>query len=187
MVKHLACLLLLAATTVGCQVKPGEYRVYRLTYDPVVTRNCSPAEMPNMDHTSMSDLFGTGLIAIYATDADTYFLESGSTASLGTRDGSVYSFHNESTQVDNWKTVEGYSRNFTATKVVETDATLELKGKGLSGTVVFFEEQACGGSTMDCQIANAVPYSCTTESKVYGTEVDDVDIEYVINGGGGLP
>lgn len=185
--KHLACLLLLAATTAGCQVKPGEYRIYRLTLNPVVARECSPAEVTNADHTMTTTLFGTGLVAIYAADTDTYFLETGTTALLGSRDGTAYTFTANNTTIDNWKTTDGYSRNFTATRTNDTEANLELKGKGLTGTVLYVEDVQCGGSTMDCVTANAVPLHCESVIEVFGTEVDDVDIEYVLAGGGGLP
>jgi hypothetical protein len=183
--KHLACLLLLAATTLGCQVKPGEYRIYRLAFNPI-SSECSPAEATNPDHTYENNLFGTGLVAIYAADADTYFLENGMSALLGARDGSDYTFTANETTIDNWKTTEGYSRNFTATLTRDSTVNLTLKGKGLNGVFEIVEDQQCGGSTMDCQIANAVPKHCEYVTEVFGTEVDDVDIEYVL-GGGGLP
>jgi hypothetical protein len=183
--KHLACLLLLTATTAGCQVKPGEYRIYRLAGHEV-SAVCTPADDPDTDHTVTATYFSPGLIAIYAADADTYFLEGpDGNALLGSRDGTGYTFTGNLTQVDNWKTADGFSRNFTATLTEDTVYDLELKGKGLTGTVTFTQVQQCGGSTDDCELANAVAFSCEYIGEVFGSEVNDVDIEYVINGGGG--
>src|SRR5688572_17732691 len=108
--KHLACLLLLAATTAGCQVKPGEYRIYRLALNQI-SQDCNPAPEVDLDHTASETYFDLGLIAIYASDADTYFLENGAAALLGSRDGTGYTFTGNTTQTDNWKTDDGFSRN----------------------------------------------------------------------------
>lgn len=184
--KHLACLLLLAATTAGCQVKPGEYRVYRLAVNNIAT-DCNPAPQVDPDHTISSTFFVSGLVALYAADADTYFLENGSGTLLGSRDGTGYTFTGNFTETFNRKTDEGYSRNFTTTFTEDTVYDLELKGKGLTGTAVVTSVQQCSGSTDDCAVAMATVYSCVVTAELFGSEVDDVDIEYVIGGlGGGL-
>jgi hypothetical protein len=188
--KHLACLLLLAATTAGCQVKPGEYRIYRLALNQI-SQDCNPAPEVDLDHTGSETFFDLGLVAIYASDADTYFLETGAVALLGSRDGTGYTFTGNDTQTDNWKTDEGYSRNFTVVATTDVIVDLTLKGKGLTGTATTSQSVTCSGSTEDCQLApgpngNAAPFSCVTKAEYFGSEVSDVDIEYVINGGGAL-
>src|SRR5262249_47398802 len=148
---------------------------------------------PNTDHTDTNTFFGEGLVAVYASDGDTYFLENGAIALTGTRDGTGYTFTGNDTKIDNWKTSDGppYSRNFTVTNTTDVVYKLTLKGKGLSGTVTTTTDIQCGGSTMDCmQAPMANPNHCVTTGEVFGTEVD-VDIEYVLGGGdgggGGVP
>ena len=184
--KHLAGLLLLAATTAGCTVKPGDYRIYRLASNEL--SNACTDTVIDPDHTGTSTYFTPNLIAIYAADSDSYFLEGALGAILGSRDGNGYTFTGNETINDNWNTDEtGLDRNFVTSRVTDEVWDLELKGKGLSGTHTVTTTTTCNGGMDECAAVDRVVRSCTQVVEVFGSEVDDVDIEYVINGGGGLP
>lgn len=181
--KHLAVLLLLAATTAGCTVKPGEYRVYRLAINPLVDNDCTSVDELDPDHTGTENGFDDKLIAIYASDADTYFLEDGFKSILGEREKNSYTFRYNATRNDKWGMDEGFMVSFTSSRTTDEIWDLELKGKGLSGTYNSTTVTNCSGSIDNCQIAMFPADSCVTTWEVFGTEVDDVDIEYFLDSG----
>ncbi len=182
--KHLAGLLLLAATTAGCTVKPGDYRVYRLAVNPLVNNDCTSVDELDPDHIMTENGFGPSLIAIYASDGDTYFLEDGLKSILGEREKNSYTFEYSYRRDDKWGTEDGFDKMFTSSRTVDEVWDLELKGKGLSGTFTSTTVTNCSGTLDDCAIATFPADSCVTTWEVFGSEVNDVDIEYLIGGGG---
>lgn len=183
MFKHLAVVCLAVAST-ACAVKPGEYRIYRLASQEVAGV-CDPAVEPDPDYTVTDNFFGATLAAVFASDKDTFFLEYGSEVIAGTRDGSEYTFNGNRDETQQYRADEdGVSRDFSVRRVYDITIKVDLKGKGLTGTAVVTQSTECTGPTMDCQLVGAFVSTCTFTSDVFGSEVDDVDIEYVIGGGG---
>lgn len=183
--KHLVVSLLLAATTAGCQVKPGDYRIYRLAFNEV-SGSCSDDLVDDMRHTHSDTTFVPSLIAVYAADTDTYFLEDGARSLVGERDGNGYTFVNTEVWNDKWGMEEGQARMFESTRTVEEVWDLDLKGKGLSGRFTVDSVTACSGTEDDCVAVGYKARSCSSVVEVFGSVVDDIDIEYVL-AGGGLP
>lgn len=180
--KHLAGLLLLAATTAGCTVKPGEYRVYRLATNTLVSQ-CQSDAAPDTRHTGSENGFGEMLIAVYASDGDTYFLEDGGKTILGERSKNSYTFRYNETRNDTWGMPEGLPVMFNSSQTTDELWDLEIKGKGLSGSLTITTTTTCSGSEDNCNAVQFPPDICTFSQEVFGTEVDDIDIEYVLDSG----
>ncbi|HEY8379282.1 MAG TPA: hypothetical protein VIK91_22465 [Nannocystis sp.] len=150
----------LMASLSACQVKPGEYRIFKITYlDPVFGPDCGPIDLRDK-----STFHHAETVAIFATDPETYYLEFRDDVLLGTRDGSEYSFLGESIEV------EGDTTLVTALRTLQVDFT--LKGRKVTGNYRHFEATQCAGN------CDGVPVGqCTITAEFYGTEIKDVELE----------
>jgi hypothetical protein len=151
------------ASLSACQVKPGEYRIYKITSLPPVTGADCGADIDPRDYTTF---FGAQTIQVFATDADDFFLEYGDAVITGTRSGTDYSFRGELVDVmdpDDDTTV-------TTTKTL--DIALSIKGYKLTGEFVEFNSTVCGGN---CDAFNNT--QCTISGSFIGAELKDAELE----------
>ena len=154
----------------SCQVKPGEYRVYRVANEETMESNgCYPSP-PGQDITGDSTTVRAGqTFAIYAADADTYFLDFEMISLVGIRDANEYSFHGETVDVS---TQAGPT--VTTTTIADVDVTIE--GKTISGVSTVEITTNCSG--MGCpDPANSV---CTRTTEFQGSELKDVELQHGI-------
>lgn len=158
----------LMASLSACQVKPGDYRIYKITNLPTIESADCPGDPDIRD---VSTFYGASSFAIFATDPETYFLEFdpgiGATTLLeGTRDGGDYTFLGDSTSV------EDLSDTAIVTDVVDVDVNLTIKGHQISGTVTTFTSTTCNG---DCGMFENT--TCTRTTEFIGSEIKDVELE----------
>lgn len=158
----------LMASLGACQVKPGEYVIYRISnYPGVETPDC-PGDPDIRDS---STFYGSGSFVVWASDPDTYHLEvdlgNGAVLLEGTRDGGDYTFLGDSVQVEGDTTV--------ITNVVDVDVNFTIKGYGVTGKVTTFTSTTCSGDCMGFE-----PQSCTRTNEFVGTEVKDAELEHPI-------
>lgn len=153
----------LVASLSACQVKPGEYRIYKITFLPSVEgADCGT----NPDLRDSTTFFAASTIQIFATDADDFFLEYGEDVLIGSRAGTDYTFEGDSVQVDD------PGDNTTTTTTKSLDVAISIKGHKITGDFVLFNAQSCGG---DC---DAFPsYQCTVTGSFFGSEIKDVELE----------
>lgn len=158
----------LAASLSACQVKPGEYRIYKITQLPVVESPDCPGDPDPRDTTTF---FGASTFSIFATDPDSYFLEfdpgTGAVVITGSRDAGDYHFIGDST------TVEDQGDVATITSVVDLDVNLTIKGYQITGTAVTFTSTTCNG-----ECGNFENQTCTRTADFFGTEIKDVELEH---------
>lgn len=167
-----ACLL---TATLGlglaCAPKPGDYRVYRVTaLAEQADEGCPGGTFP--EDGDSSTFFGASTLAIFASDADTYFLEFLGTAITGTREGAEFAFAGDSIDVQD-------NMAFTTRLTRTLDVSLEIHGKEITGSYVSVEKLVCEG-TCPADIG----YTCTKTNEFFGSEVDDVELEYGLGGAG---
>ncbi|WAS91981.1 hypothetical protein [Nannocystis punicea] len=153
----------LMASLSACQVKPGEYRIYKITSLPVqMGADCGV----NPDPRDSTTFFGAQSIQIFATDADDFFLEYGDAVLIGSRSGTDYTFEGDSVQVDD--PIDGT----TVTQTRSVDVAIEIKGYKITGQVVDFTSTTCGGN------CDGIPTTqCTITGSFFGTEIKDVELE----------
>lgn len=163
----------LAATSLSaCQVYPGDYRVYRITQLPAVFGvDCPEPIVP--DPRDTTTFFSASTIAVFASDADSYFLEFGNDGAMtGARDGSSYNFAGEAVEVEDLSdTTETTTKNSTA-------VALTIKGKQIYGDFTYVNTFTCSGDCMG--IDNT---TCTVTGKFFGSEINGVELEYPVGGG----
>jgi len=160
----------LCTLAAACQIKPGEYRVYRVANeDTIESSGCYPSA-PGVDITGdMTTVRAGQTFAIYAADSETYFLDFEMISLAGTRDATDYTFDGETVDV----TTIGPDSVQTLTSIVDVDLTIE--GKKISGTSVLEVTSSCTGG-MSCPTpATSV---CTTTTNFEGSELKDVELEH---------
>lgn len=188
MFKPLVCLGVLLTVATSCTIKPGDYRVYRVAVHGI-SLGCqykNPADY-------MSDTyFEPAVLAIYASDKNTYFLEDGSDAYYGTRSGKDYTFTGDYQHVREFDDddMPVFSKSFDVVEKLRTLYSLNINNKELYGTVTLARADSCGGSGDDCDLVGVNDRVCTDVYEVFGSEVDDADIDYLlaaegIDGGAG--
>ncbi|MCY1054965.1 hypothetical protein [Nannocystis sp. SCPEA4] len=152
----------LMASLSACQVKPGEYRIYKITQLPEqLGADCGA----NPDPRDTTTFFGAETIALFATDPDDYFLEFKEWVVIGERSGTDYTFHGETIAVDD-------PGDATVTDTVTLDVAISIKGYKITGDYVVFTSKQCQG---DCD-----PYpasQCTVSGSFFGAEIKDVELE----------
>lgn len=151
-------------TSLGaCQVKPGDYRIYKITFLPATYQaDCGVYPDPR-DYTTF---FGASTIGLFATDTNEFFLEYDVDVITGVRSGTDYTFEADEVIVDD------PSDNTTVTRTRALDVALSIKGYKLTGEFVSFTSEICGGA---CQGYNNV--QCTMSGTFVGTEIKDVEFE----------
>lgn len=171
---------ILAATVVmglgiACQPKPGDYRVYKITQlPPQQDEGCPDGVMPEAGDSST--FFGVSTLALFASDPDSYFIEFLGTAITGTRDGGDYTFAGDLVDVND-------VTDNTNTRLTRTlDISLTIKGKQISGSYVEVEKLVCEGDSAVCMAIEG--YTCTRTNQFFGAEVNGVELEYDVGGGG---
>ncbi|MCY0993891.1 hypothetical protein OV203_42525 [Nannocystis sp. ILAH1] len=151
------------ASLSACQVKPGEYRIYKITSLPVQEgADCGT----NPDLRDSTTFFTAGTLQIFATDADDFFLEYGEDVLIGSRSGTDYTFEGDDVQVDD------PGENTTTTTTRSLDVAISIKGYKITGDFVLFTSQSCGG---DCD--GFPSYQCTVTGSFFGAEIKDVELE----------
>lgn len=164
-----------AALLASCQIKPGEYRVYRVANeDTVESTGCYPID-PGPAITGDSTTVRVGqTFGIYAADEETYFLDFEMASLAGTRDGKDYSFNGETVDVEILvDPTNQMESTVTSTSILDVDVTIE--GKKISGTSVLEVTVNCSGGTSCPDPANTV---CTRTTTFQGSEVKDVELEH---------
>lgn len=151
----------LTASLSACQVKPGDYKIYKITYlNPVYGPDCGLVT----DLRDSSTFYGSETFAVFATDPETYFLEFRDDVILGDRDGTDYAFAGDSIEVDGDTTV------ITQTRKVEV--ALTIKGRQVTGNYLDFNASGCSG------LCDGVPTGqCTITGEFIGTEIKDIELE----------
>jgi hypothetical protein len=153
----------LMASLSACQVKPGEYRIYKITGLPEQQgADCGS----NPDPRDSTTFFIPGTIQIFATDPDDYFLELGEDVVIGSRSGTDYTFSGEAIQVDD--PVDGT----TVTTRQTLDVAISIKGYKITGDYVRFTSTQCGGNCDGVE-----NFQCTTTGSFFGSEIKDVELE----------
>lgn len=153
----------LVASLSACQVKPGEYRIYKIAFLPSQEgADCGT----NPDLRDSTTFFTASTIQIFATDADDFFLEYGEAVLIGSRSGTDYTFEGDEV------IVEDPGDNTTTTDTHSLDLAISIKGNKITGDFVDFVSRSCGG---DC---DAFPsFQCTVTGSFFGTEIKDVELE----------
>jgi len=159
----------LATLAASCQVKPGEYRVYRVAnQDTEESNGCYPSP-PDIDVTGDSTTVRVGqTFAVFAADSETYFLDFENLSLAGNRDGNAYSFNGETVDV----TLQGDS-TITMTSILDIDLTIE--GRKITGTSTLDVSSTCTGGMACPDPANT---QCITTTKFDGSEMKDVELEH---------
>jgi hypothetical protein len=154
----------LVASLGACQVKPGEYRVYKVTYvGKVAQADCNI----DVDPLDRNTFFTAESFYLFASDPDNYFLEYNGTTMLGERSGKDYSFYGET--IDGNDDIDGIVT--TSTHTVKVNLT--LTGYQVVGDVTDFLSNVCSGN------CDGVPTGqCTTTWEFQGTEIKDVELEH---------
>lgn len=157
----------LGATSLSaCQPAPGDYRVYRVSsLAPIVGIDCE--NQPDLRDTST--FFNVGSIALFASDADSYFLEFGADAITGSRSGADYTFEGVTVNVEDVADIA------TTTTTRDLAVSLTIKGREITGTVTEVNTFVCNGTCTG--INNS---SCTLTTNFFGSEVKDVELEHGI-------
>ena len=155
-----------ASTLSACAVQPGDYRIFRVSaLAPIIGADCQAQP----DARDTSTFFGASTIALFASDADSYFLENGMDVLTGTRDGADYSFEGQSVNVEDVADIA------TTTDTRTVQIALTIKGKEIAGTMVTVQTFTCSGDCMN--IENT---SCTTTINFFGSEVNGAELEHPI-------
>ncbi|MEM9461997.1 MAG: hypothetical protein AAGF11_48005 [Myxococcota bacterium] len=165
----------LTALVASCQIKPGEYRVYRVANeDTVESTGCYPSD-PGEDITGDSTTVRVGqTFGIFAADSDVYFLDFEMASLAGSRDGKDYSFSGETVDVMILPDPAGGAESrFTSTSILDVNLTID--GKKISGTSVLEVTTSCTGGAQCPDPANT---TCTTTTNFQGSEVKDVELEH---------
>ncbi|PCC72871.1 hypothetical protein SAMN02745121_01989 [Nannocystis exedens] len=153
----------LMATLSACQVKPGEYRIYKITALPTQMGADCGVDIDPRDSTTF---FGASTIQIFATDADDYFLEYGEDVLIGSRSGTDYTFAGDEVAVED--PIDGT----TVTTQHTLDVAISIKGYKITGEFVDFTSTTCGGN------CDGIPTTqCTITGSFFGTEIKDVELE----------
>lgn len=156
----------LVASLSACQVKPGEYRIYKITYLPAsFGADCGIYPDPR----DFTTFFGTETLSVFAVDGDDFFLEYGTDVVNGERSGTGYTFAGDEVIVED--PLDGTT--VTATRTL--DVQLDIKGYKLTGEFVSFSSQICGGN---CDGYNNT--QCTITGSFVGTEIKDIELERAI-------
>lgn len=157
----------LMAPLSACQVKPGEYRVYKIAMLPATLGADCGVDVDPRDYTTF---FGAGTIQLFATDADDYFLEwsdgTNTAVVVGTRSGTDYTFAGDEV------IVEDPSDDTTINETRTLDIVLSIQGYKISGDFVSFTSSICGG---DCDAFTNT--QCTITGSFVGSEIKDVEFE----------
>jgi hypothetical protein len=167
----------IAATSLSaCQVQPGDYRVFRITQlPPAYGADCPDQIVPDARDTTT--FFNASTVAMFAVDADSYFIEFGGDGAMtGTRDGSSYNFAGETVNV------EDVNDTTSTTTQNSTAVSLTIKGKEISGDFTYVTTFTCDGNCMG--IDNT---TCTVSGKFFGSEINGVELEYPVGGGAAQP
>lgn len=185
MLKQLACFGVLLTIASSCTIQPGDYRVYRVAVNGVQL-GC---QYKNPDDFEDDNYFDAAILAIYAADKNTYFLEDGADSFAGSRSGKDYSFVGEYLHQARYDENQGFSRDFQIQETLNTVYQFEISGKEIYGTVTKQYASGCSGSEDDCDSIQIYDRVCTDVLEIFGSEVEDSDIEYALGGpgvGGGV-
>lgn len=180
MFKPLVCLGVLLTIATSCTIKPGEYRVYRMAKHGI-SLGC---QFKNPDDFETDNYFDPAIIAIYATDDNTYFLEDAANSFVGTRSGKDYVFQGEYQRQRRFDEDEGFTRNFSTSERLQTLYQLTVNNKEIFGSLTEARTDNCGGSNDDCDKVQVGDRICTDVYEVFGSEVDEAEVGYGLVGGG---
>ncbi len=162
----------------GCAtVAPGDYNVYRIGF----AESSSSAECfgefgedPNSE-LDETNFLGSAAFAVYRV-ADVYYLDFGSQAISGTKDGSEFRFTGETVDIDFFG---GDSENRIEDRE-ELTITFTVSGASIIGRQVSESTTTCTGA--DCD--DSQNRSCTGTADFFGSEVKDVDLNWGLDSNG---
>lgn len=180
----LGTLGLIGVLFAGCSVQPGDYRVYRIAMLPETKdANCFAGGRDPNTIEDTTTFFGVSTFAIFASDSDTYFIEFGSDALTGTRDGKDYSFDGDSTDIE----VVSPDPLIKVTTRVIANIEVSLDGDEAFGTYTRTVATGCsdGNEPGDNCEAFGDNVECTVHGTFFGTWVKDAELEYPVGGAGG--
>lgn len=182
MFKPLVCLGVLLTVATSCTIKPGDYKVYRLAVHGV-SLGC---QYKNPDDYESDNYFNPAIVAIYASDKNTYFLEDASNAFVGSRSGKDFTFAGEYKHVRKFDEDDNplYERDFETTEQLVTVYSLNINNKEVFGTLTETRNDNCTGVNDGCDAVGVNDRVCTDVYEVFGSEVDETDIDYLLPGGG---
>ncbi len=182
MFKPVVCLGLLMTVATSCTIKPGDYRVYRVAVHGT-SLNC---QFKNPADYTEDTYFDPAILAIYASDDNTYFLEDGDDAFYGTRSGKDFTFIGEYQHVREFddEDMPVYSKDFRTIEKLNTLYALNITNKEIFGTVTLARTDSCTGSEDDCDLVGVNDRVCADVYEIFGSEVDDADIDYLLAGEG---
>lgn len=156
----------LASSLSACYAKPGDYKIYKITFLPEVQQADCNVEIDIRDSTTF---FGAATFAMFATDGDDFFIEYEGQVITGSRDGKEFAFEGVSVNVDD--PIDGTT--VTVTNSLNVDLT--LNGREITGTATGFASTVCSGN------CDGIPVGqCTTVRDFFGTEIKDVELEHPI-------
>lgn len=180
MLKKIACLGVLLTVASSCTITPGDYRVYRVALNGV-SLGC---QYKDPDDFEDDNYFKPAILAIYAADNNTFFLEDGDDSFVGSRSGKDYTFLGEYLHQARYDENEGFSRDFQIQETLNTTYQLTVSNKEIYGQITKSYASGCSGSEDDCDSIAIYDRVCTDVIEVFGSEVDDTDIEFILAGGG---
>ena len=162
----------LVTLAASCQIMPGQYRVYRIANEETDSSGgCFPST-PGVDITGDSTTVRAGqTFAVYAADAETYFLDFEGFSLAGVRDGGDYSFTGEIVDV----MLLGPMQDSTQTVTTVYDVDLTIAGKKITGSTVEEVRSECSGG-MSCP--NPASMVCTRTTEFQGAEIKGVELEH---------
>ena len=144
----------------GCSIQPGQYVIVRLASAKTTeSASCWDNMVPDSIKDDTTTLSTGSSVAIFAADAETYYLEHPDAGSVeGTRDGKDYSFFGEEVNVEE-----------NSTTTVTWDIQTTIDNKSVTGKSI--RTETCTGD--GCGIA-----SCVKTTEFVGTIVKDVELEH---------
>jgi hypothetical protein len=175
MFKPLVCLGVLLTVATSCTIKPGDYRVYRVAVHGI-SLGC---QFKNPENYESDTYFRPAILAIYASDDNTYFLEDASTAFVGSRSGKDFSFTGDYQHHQEFEK-GAFSKDFSTDERVRTLYSLNVNNKEIFGTLTEARTDNCTGSEDDCDAVMVNDRICNDVYEVFGSEVDDADIDYLL-------
>lgn len=164
------------ASVAGCSwIAPGDYKMFKMeiTSTPTQTSGCF---YPNSaDPSSESDInsaFANAIWVITVDTSDNVFLDVGSHTLQGKETDDGYSFDEKDVDVD---FENNDAKKTKSTRTVASKVSVTVDGKSIGGKITSTTSYDCDGS--NCPVTRP---DCTVTAKFSGTEVDDVQLHYIV-------
>jgi hypothetical protein len=160
----------------GCSwIAPGDYKLFKMEISETTqSKGCfyPDSANPNVESDTNS-AYDNAIWVITVDSADNVFLDVGSHTLKGTETDDGYTFSEKDVNVD---FENNDAKKTKTTRTVSTKITVAIDGKSISGKASTTTSFACDGS--NCP--PVTPPDCTVDAKFSGTQVDDVQLQYVV-------